>query len=282
MPPCWVDTHAHIDAVEFAADRGAMVARARAAGVGMVVVPAVAVSNFDTVRLLAQQHRFAYALGTHPMAVPSAAEDCIDRLSDALAAHGDDQQLVAVGEIGIDAFDAACTEADAMAKQQRMLLAQLKLAREHALPVVLHVRKAVDQVLAALRRVEVPGGVAHAFNGSLEQARVFIAMGFKLGFGGAMTFERALHLRRLAVELPAEAIVLETDAPDIAPQWLYRTREQRAAGAAMRNEPAELPRIAQTLADLRRQSLHHTAAMTTYNACAALPRLSALLLGGDR
>ncbi len=121
--------------------------------------------------------------------------------------------------------------------------------------MVLHVRRSVDQVLAALRRIDVPGGIAHAFNGSREQAMVFVAMGFRLGFGGAMTFERALQLRRLAPTLPAHAIVLETDSPDIAPQWLYRTREQRDAGATMRNEPAELPRIAQTLVELRGASL---------------------------
>ena len=274
----WVDTHAHLDAAEFNADRTSVVECARAAGVHMQVLPAVAVSNFGTVRMLAHEHRFAYALGTHPMAAPRADDADIDRLQDALAAHRDDPRLVAVGEIGIDGFEPYCTEADAMAKQQRFLTAQLKAARAFALPVVLHVRRSVDQVLAALRRVEVPGGIAHAFNGSVEQALTFVAMGFRLGFGGAMTFERALQLRRLAATLPPHAIVLETDSPDIAPQWLYRTREQRDAGATMRNEPGELPRIARTLVELRGGSLAEIAALTTHNACAALPKLSALLL----
>jgi TatD DNase family protein len=121
------------------------------------------------------------------------------------------------------------------------------------------------------------GGIAHAFNGSAQQAQEFVRRGFKLGFGGAMTHERALQIRRLAVDLPREALVLETDAPDIPPQWLYRSAQQRREGLAQgRNEPAELPRIAQTLAALRGWSLDETAALTTGNACAALPRLATL------
>ena len=124
------------------------------------------------------------------------------------------------------------------------------------------------------RQIQVGGGIAHAFNGSLQQAHNFIDLGFKLGFGGALTFDRALQLRRLAAELPISALVLETDAPDIPPHWLYTTAEQRAAGTPQgRNSPAELPRIAQVLADLRGISLEELAAVTTANAHAALPRL---------
>jgi TatD DNase family protein len=133
------------------------------------------------------------------------------------------------------------------------------------LPVLLHVRRAVDAVLAQLRRISVPGGIAHAFNGSRQQADVFIALGFKLGIGGAMTYARATRLRELAASLPLDSIVLETDAPDIAPEWLRRRR----------NEPAELPRIAQTLAELRGMTLADVVAATTANAQAALPRLLA-------
>jgi TatD DNase family protein len=138
------------------------------------------------------------------------------------------------------------------------------------------VRRSVDAVLAGLRRVGGVGGIAHAFNGSAEQAAVFIQLGFALGFGGAMTFERALRIRSLAATLPATALVLETDSPDIPPQWLYRRADDRAAGAASRNEPAELPRIAQTLAELRGWTLAQTAAQTAANALAALPQLAAL------
>jgi TatD DNase family protein len=139
----------------------------------------------------------------------------------------------------------------------------------------------VDQVLKHLRQVAADGrwlGIAHAFNGSAQQAQACIGLGLKLGFGGALTFERALQLRRLAVELPLEAIVLETDSPDIQPQWIYRTQAQRAAGEPQgRNEPGELPRIAEVLADLRGIAPEALAEATTRNAIAALPRLSALM-----
>jgi TatD DNase family protein len=144
--------------------------------------------------------------------------------------------------------------------------------------VLLHVRRSADGLVAGLRRIDVPGGIAHAFNGSAAQADVCVAMGLKLGFGGAMTFDRALQIRRLAADLAPHAPVLETDAPDIPPHWLYRTAEQRAQGARMqRNEPAELPRIAATLAGLRGWSLADTAAITADNARAALPRLASLM-----
>ena len=150
----------------------------------------------------------------------------------------------------------------------------MQLARRFDLPVILHVRRSADRLLKGLREVPVSGGIAHAFNGSLQQARAFIALGFKLGFGGALTFERALQLRRLATQLPPEALVLETDAPDMPPHWLYRTALERAAGTPQsRNSPAELPRIAQVLADLRGVPLAALAAQTTANALQALPRL---------
>ena len=268
----WIDTHCHLDAAEFDADRDAVVARSRAAGVSLAVLPAVGADNFEAVRALAHRHGLAYALGIHPLAVPRAAEEDLDRLRDALAARRDDPRLVAVGEIGLDHFVPGAHRE----RQARFCAAQLKLAREFALPVVLHNRRAVDALAALLRRTEVPGGIAHAFNGSAQQARALLELGLRLGFGGAMTFERALRIRELARTLPAAAIVLETDAPDIPPQWLYRTAEARAAGASMRNEPAELPRIAATLTELRGWPAPEAAALTTANACAALPRLAPL------
>jgi TatD DNase family protein len=277
-PLRWVDTHAHWDAAEFDADRDDLAQQARAAGVGMVVIPAVSAGNFDTVRELAHTHGLSYALGIHPMAVGRANERDLELLAEHVKRHRDDPRLVAVGEIGLDGFDPACVEPDAMRRQRSFFERQLHLARQVGLPVVLHVRRAVDLVLAGLRKTAVPGGIAHAFNGSHVQAHQLIERGIHLGFGGAMTFERALHLRRLAAELPLSSIVLETDAPDIAPQWLYQTQAQREQGALMRNDSAQVPRIAQTLAQLRGLSLAQVAASTTHNACAALPRLSALMI----
>jgi TatD DNase family protein len=273
MTTMWIDTHCHLDAPEFDADRDAVVARARTALVHMLVLPAVEVAHFDHVRQLAHRHGLAYALGIHPLYTDRAQEGDLDRLDQALQAHRDDPRLVAVGEIGLDHFVPGLDRA----RQQVFYRAQLKLAAAAGLPVILHVRRSADALLAGLRRVPVRGGLAHAFNGSDIQAGEFLRLGFKLGFGGAMTHERALQIRRLAASLPDNALVMETDAPDIPPQWLYRTAQQRAEGLPQgRNEPAELPRIAQVMADLRGCSLDALAALTTANACAALPRLGAL------
>ena len=270
----WIDTHCHLDAPEFDADRDAVVGRARAAGVGLLVLPAVEAAHFERVRALAHAHGCAYALGIHPLCAHRADPQDLDRLAQALRAHRDDPRLVAVGEIGLDGFVPGLD----FALQQRWYEAQLGLAREFDLPVILHVRRSADALLQGLRRHPVPGGCAHAFNGSPAQAAEFLRRGFRLGFGGAMTHERALRIRALAAGLPAEALVLETDAPDIPPQWLYRTARQRATGQAQgRNEPAELPRIGEVLAALRGWTSEQAARATMTNALAALPRLAALV-----
>jgi len=268
----WTDTHCHLDAAEFDTDRAAVIDRARAAGVAQIVLPAVGRANFETVRSLAHAHGLAYALGIHPLCVERAADDDLVHLRDALAEHRGDARLVAIGEIGLDHFVPGLDRE----RQARFYAAQLRLAREFELPVIVHVRRSADSLLKYLRQVPVVGGIAHAFNGSEQQAEAFVERGFKLGFGGAMTFERALQIRRLAESLPLDAIVLETDAPDIPPQWLYRTAGERAAGASSRNEPGELPRIARSLAELRGLPLDEIAAATRRNAHAALPRLAAL------
>jgi TatD DNase family protein len=185
-----------------------------------------------------------------------------------------------VGEIGLDFFVPALTAPLMRERQEFFYVEQLKLARKHGLPVVLHVRRSADRLLKGLRQVNVTGGMAHAFNGSLVQAQAFIGLGFALGFGGALTFERATQLRRLAIELPLEALVLETDAPDIPPQWLYRTAQARADGVRQgRNAPDQLPRIADLLAQLR--GLHATdlAVAITANACRVVPRLGLSVSG---
>ena len=269
----WIDSHCHLDAPEFDADRDAVVRRARAAGVAMLVLPAVAVAGFDALIALARRHGLGYALGIHPLCVDAAEEADLERLAAALQAQQGDPHLVAVGEIGLDHFVPNLDRA----KQERFYAAQLQLARQHDLPAILHVRRSADSLLKHLRRIEVPGGIAHAFNGSDAQASQFAQRGFKLGFGGALTFERALQIRRLAAAIPAEVPVLETDAPDIPPQWLYVRADERAQRAPSRNEPAELPRIAQSLASLRGWTLEQTAATTSANVLSALPRLAPLM-----
>ncbi|WP_298213282.1 TatD family hydrolase [Acidovorax sp.] len=269
----WIDTHCHLDAPEFDADRSAVRSQAAAQGVAHCVIPAVERSNWDTVRLLAHQHGDSYALGVHPLYTGRADDGDLALLEQMLQQHHADPRLVAIGEIGLDYFVPGLDPV----RQERFYRAQLQLARRWDLPVILHVRRSADKLLKGLRDVPVRGGIAHAFNGSLQQAQAFVGMGFKLGFGGALTYDRALQLRRLAAELPADALVLETDAPDIPPHWLYTTAERRAQGQPQgRNAPAELPRIAQVLADLRGMPLAALAEQTAANALQALPRLAAL------
>jgi TatD DNase family protein len=268
----WTDTHCHLDAAAFDADRAAVVDRARDAGVGRIVLPAVDRGNFETVRALAHRHDLSYALGIHPLCVDAAADEDLDVLRDALATYRDDPALVAVGEIGLDHFVPGLDPA----RQARFCTAQLRMARDFGLPVLLHTRRAADPMLKLLRQTPAAGGIAHAFNGSPQQADAYASLGLALGFGGAMTFERALRIRHLAATLPLASIVLETDAPDIPPQWIYRRADARAraADAAQgRNEPAELPRIAETLAALRGMGIEDVAIATSANARAALPRM---------
>jgi TatD DNase family protein len=271
--PAWIDTHCHLDAAEFGAEADAVRRRAAAAGVAHCVLPAVELANFAAVRELAHRHGDSYALGIHPLCIPGATEADLAVLDAELTARRGDPRLVAVGEIGLDFF---VPGADVQ-RQELFYREQLALARRHGLPVLLHVRRSADVLLKHLRRMPV-AGIAHAFNGSVQQAREFVRLGFKLGFGGAATYERALQIRRLAADLPLAALVLETDAPDIPPHWLYRTAGARATGEPQgRNEPGELPRIAAEVAALRGIGPEELAAATTRNACDALPRLAALL-----
>ena len=254
----FVDTHCHLDAAEFGDSQAELVAAARSAGVTDVVVPAVERANFGAVRALCAAHPGCHpAYGIHPMYVARARPEDLDELRGYLARP----DTVAVGEIGLDFF----VEGFDAARQEHYFVAQLELARESGLPVLLHLRRAQDTVLKHLRRHPVRGGIAHAFNGSRQQADEFIKLGFKLGFGGAMTHPRALRLRELAATLPLESIVLETDAPDIPPVFLARGEP---------NKPEYLPRIAETLAALRGLPLQEVAAVTRTNALAALPRIS--------
>lgn len=279
--PFWIDTHCHLDALELMPLAGEVVARAAMNQVAHCVLPAVEVANFSSVRTLAHTLPCSYALGIHPLYTPGAQDKDLHTLDAELALRREDPRLVAVGEIGLDFFVPALMEAAAKAKQEAFYRAQLKLANRHGLPVILHVRRSADTLLKHLRELAPPGrwrGIAHAFNGSEQQAQAFIQLGFKLGFGGAVTYDAARQLRRLATSLPLSALVMETDAPDIPPQWLYTTAADRAAGRPQgRNEPGELPRIAQTVANLRGISTDELALATTANAVHALPKLAALL-----
>ena len=260
----WIDTHCHLDAHEFGNESLQVAARAQQQGVGMIVIPAIERANFSIVRdMAAAAPNACYALGIHPIYVPHATEDDLIALRAAVALAMHDPNFVAIGEIGLDFFIPMLCEPAMRARQEHFLREQLKIARDFDLPVLTHVRRSQDIVLKHARQIRPNGGIAHAFNGSFQQAQGYIALGFKLGFGGAMTFTRALQIRRMATDLPLAAIVLETDAPDISPSWVHPGR----------NSPEELPRIGAVLAELRGLALADVAVATSANARAVLSRL---------
>ena len=242
----WIDTHCHLDAPEFSGDYAQVRTQAAANNVAHCIIPAVHPDTFGITRKLAHELNDSYALGIHPLYVKNTDERALQFLDDELTKHANDVRLVAVGEIGLD------------------------------------MRHSADQLLKGLRDIGGPEfqwhGIIHAFNGSDQQATQFVKLGFKLGFGGAVTFERALQIRHLLQSLPLEAIVLETDAPDMPPQWLYKTMAERQAGAMQgRNTPSELARIANIIAELRGIEIETLSHACWLNACQALPKITTLL-----
>ncbi len=270
MHPIWIDTHCHLDAPEFAVNFPAVIDDALQNNVQAILLPAVRAADCQQVRAMANQYGsqlpgLVYTLGIHPLYTNQAQKSDVQVIEQQISQSLLDPRFVGIGEIGLDYFvedlDLRC--------QDYFFNAQLDLAEQFQLPVILHVRRSQDAILKALRRRKIPGGIAHAFNGSMQQAEQFIGLGFKLGFGGAATYERALQIRRLLKELPLDSIVTETDAPDIPPAWL------RAEGIAF-NEPAFLPRIAQELATIRGIDTAVFADAVWRNAMQVLPRWSAL------
>ena len=249
-----IDTHCHLDAREFDTDRDAVVAAAREAGVTTLILPSVEVSGFPAVRACCQRYPGCHpAYGIHPLYVGAAREDDLYTLRQWLRDEiSGEHPPVAVGEIGLDFF----VPGHDASRQEQFFIEQLQIAAEFNLPVLLHVRRAVVQVLKCLRHSKVRRGIAHAFNGSRQQAQAFIDLGFKLGFGGALTWPRATRIRQLATELPLKSIVLETDAPDMSPVWRQ----------GQRNSPDQLLPIAESLAALRFLPLASVLESTTANA----------------
>ena len=256
----WIDTHCHIDNNKLSTKIHDVINRSTRSGISSLVVPATSKNNFDSIIKVA--HEFPqcfFALGFHPLFIGDYEDGDMDILSAYLKKYNP----IAVGEIGVDLF----TRKDNLIQQENLFVGQLKLAKSFNLPVIIHARSAIDRVLKHLRVVKVCGGIIHAFNGSFQQAEQLISLGFKLGFGGAMTYERATHIKKLAELLPIESIVLETDAPDMNPVWLDK---------GIPNEPKELNRIAQFLAELRGVKLDKLAATIRVNSVMALPKLAEL------
>ncbi|PSB92218.1 TatD family hydrolase [Candidatus Pandoraea novymonadis] len=262
----WIDTHCHLDSDKFSADRDAVIEKAQSKGVRGFVVPSVERVSFSAVRATAMGiPGCTYTLGIHPMYTSRAQDVDIKFLREKVKiAIDDDPFFVGIGEIGLDFF----VKGFDLERQMRFYTSQLKIACDFDLPVILHVRRAQDLILKQLRVYHPRGGIVHAFNGSHQQAESFIKLNFKLGIGGAMTFERALQIRRLAKNISLSALVLETDAPDIPPASMRKEA---------RNSPIYLPYIAAELASLRQLSLEQLSEATCGNAFAALPRLASVI-----
>lgn len=250
-----IDTHTHLDFPDFDADRPQLLARSRALGVEKMVVLGVYQSNWQRVWDLVQTDSQLYAaFGLHPVYLNEHRPEHVVELGQWLSRLAGHPQVCAVGEIGLDYF---LPELDREG-QQHLFEAQLQLAADFALPALLHVRRSHAQVIATLKRFKLQrGGIVHAFAGSREEAREYIKLGFKLGLGGAATWPQALRLRKVIVDLPLDAIVLETDSPDMAPA-MYPNQ---------RNSPQHLPDICRALAEVMGISPDALASASTTNAC---------------
>jgi TatD DNase family protein len=244
-----IDTHCHLDAAEFDADRADVIARAEAAGVTAQIIPAIALAGFDKLHTLCADHPMLYpAWGLHPMFLDQHQPAHLDALRGWLRR----ERPIALGECGLDFF----VEGLDPDTQRMYFQRQLELAREFDLPLILHARQALEDVILAIRRIGGLRGVVHSFSGSAEQAQRLFDLGFHLGIGGPVTYERAKRLRAIVATMPIEFLLLETDAPD---QPLHGHRGER-------NEPARLRDVASTVAVLRNESIEAVAASTSSNA----------------
>ncbi|WP_426689707.1 TatD family hydrolase [Rhodanobacter ginsengiterrae] len=243
------DSHVHLNDLAFDGDRDQVMQRALAAGVDTMIVPSVDAASWPVIGALCERHPALHpAWGLHPVFLPHHVPANVQALSSLLSEH----RPVAVGEIGLD-FHLDSLDPEL---QRHYFVSQLGLAREHALPVIVHARNALEEVILVLRRLGGLGGVVHSFSGSEQQARQLWAIGFHLGIGGPVTYERAHRLRRIVAEMPIEFLLLESDAPD---QPDSRHRGQR-------NEPARVAEVLRCVAMLRGESEQHVATATRANA----------------
>ena len=248
-----IDTHCHLDVDAFSRDRIAVMGRCHELGITRIIVPAIRAKSWKELLTLCEQEAGLYpALGLHPVFIDEHQAGDIKQLEALL----ETVKPVAIGEIGLDFY---LKDLDRQ-RQTELFEQQLQIASQHQLPVILHIRKAHDQALALLKKYKVKGGFAHAFNGSLQQAKEYIELGFKLGFGGTLTYENASKIHALAKELPLESMVLETDAPDMVVD----------SHRGQRNSPEYIMDSLIALATLRHQSIAAVAEQTTKNADAII------------
>ena len=248
-----IDTHCHLDLEKHFPQFESALARARAAGVAKIILPGVTQAGWGRLMDLCNQEKGLFgAPGLHPLYLPHHHPNHLEELEE-LVKKGRPDGPVAIGEIGLDYYEQSVDRT----AQQQLFEQQLKIAATAGLPVLLHVRKAHDQVLATLRRKHFPhGGIVHAFNGSFQQASHYIKLGFGFGIGGTITYDRAKRIRKVASQLPNESLVLETDAPDIP---LANHRGDK-------NHPKYLPEVLDALAALREEPRDVVANYTSTNA----------------
>jgi TatD DNase family protein len=247
------DSHCHLDAPEFDADRAQVLARARAAGVHTLVLPAIRAADFASLAdMCASDVNLAFALGLHPICLSEHRAEHLTELANYLRDGINGQRACAVGECGLDYF-----LPDMDVEQQMFYFeAQLRLAREFDLPVIVHARRAHDAVIHGLRRFGISKGVVHSFAGSAEQAKALFKMGIHLGIGGPVSYPRAQRLRSIVQNMPIEYLLLETDAPD----------QPLMGRQGARNEPAYLTEVASCIAQLRGVALAELVELTDANS----------------
>ncbi len=244
-----IDTHCHLDVADFDLDRDKVINHCHEQGISKIIVPAIESKTWGKLLDLCKAEKGLYpALGLHPVFIEQHQTDDVNKLEQLL----ETQRPVAIGEIGLDFY---IKELDQQ-QQTHLFETQLQIAKDHDLPVILHVRKAHDQVLQLLKKIKVKGGFSHAFNGNEQQANHYINLGFKLGFGGTLTYENAHKIHHLAKTLPLEAIVLETDAPDMV------VNSHRGE----RNSPEYITDCLTSLAKIRNEDVEFIARQTTQNA----------------
>ncbi|HDR2708089.1 TatD family hydrolase [Enterobacter mori] len=233
----FVDTHCHFDFPPFTGDEVPSIERAARAGVDAIIVPAIEAAYFERVLDLARRHDALYAaLGLHPIVIEHHLDEHLDRLDAVLQTA--EKKLVAIGEIGLDLY----RENPQFERQQTILDAQLRLAKRHDLPVILHSRRTHDKLAMHLKRIDLPRrGVVHGFSGSLQQAQRFIELGYHIGVGGTITYPRASKTRDVMARLPLSALLLETDAPDMPLNGFQ----------GQPNRPEQAARVFTTLCELR-------------------------------
>lgn len=244
-----IDTHCHLDFAAFDADREAIIEHCKQLGVSQIILPAVDSEGWDKLISLTDRYENLYpALGLHPVFIDKHQESDLDLLEEKVTKY----HPLAIGEIGLDFF-IKNTDRE---KQINFFSRQLDIAASHHLPVILHIRKAHDEVLKILQKKNITGGSCHAFNGTLEQAKKYMEMGFKFGFGGTLTYPNARKIHQLAKELPLESIILETDAPDMTG---FNHKGER-------NSPEYLPEALEALVNIRQEDIETIVRQTTENA----------------